>query len=121
MKIKSNPTKTVLTITVGFLVVFMASGWKWAVNVAGIIGISGLLSEYLARKIEWIWMKLAHILSLIVPNVMLTLLFYLFLFPMALLSRFFTKRNFLQLKNTENSTWFEENKVFNAKSMEHPW
>ena len=121
MKMKSNPTKTVLTITVGFLAVFVITKWNWALNTAAIIGIAGLFSDYLANKIEWVWMKLTYVLSLIVPNILLSVLFYLFLFPIALLAKLFSKKNFLQLKNIENTTWFTERKVFDAKSMENPW
>jgi hypothetical protein len=121
MKLKSNPTKTVLTITVGFLVVYFIAKWQWALSVAGIIGLAGLFSDFLAEKIEWLWMKITWILSLIVPNILLSLLFFLFLFPIALLMRITSKKNFLQLKNRGNTTWIADTKVFDAKSMENPW
>jgi len=121
MKIKSNPTKTVLTITVGFLVVYLISKWQWALSVAGIIGIAGLLSDFLAQKIEWVWMKLTWILSLIVPNILLTVLFFLFLFPIALLAKMSRNKNALQLKNPGESTWILQTKQFDRKSMENPW
>ncbi len=121
MNLKSNPTKTVLTITVGFLIVYLITKWSWALSVAGAIGLAGLLSDFLASKIEWLWMKLTWILSLIVPNILLSLLFFLFLFPVAILTRLFGKRNMLQLKNSDSTTWIEDRKEFDAKSMENPW
>jgi hypothetical protein len=121
MKLKSNPTKTVLTITVGFLVVYFIAKWQWALSVAGIIGLAGLFSDFLAEKIEWLWMKITWILSIIVPNILLSLLFFLFLFPIALLMRITSKKNFLQLKNRGNTTWIADTKEFDAKSMENPW
>lgn len=121
MKIKSNPTKTVLTITVGFLVVYLITKWQWALTVAGIVGLAGLFSDFLAEKIEWLWMKLTWVLSLIVPNILLSLLFFLFLFPVALLMKLTSKKNFLQLKNSDTTTWIAQTKVFDAKSMENPW
>ena len=42
------------------------------------IGLAGILSDTLSNKIEWVWMKLSHILSLIVPSVLLTILFTLY-------------------------------------------
>ncbi len=118
---KSNPTKTVLTITVGFLVVYLITKWQWSLTVASVVGLAGLFSDYLASKIEWVWMKITYVLSLIVPNILLSILFYLILFPIALLAKLFSKKNFLQLKNIENTTWFTERKVFDSKSMENPW
>ncbi len=68
MKMKSNPTKTVLTISVGFLIVYLItkSQYQWILIVSASVGIIGLISDYLASKIEWIWMKLTWILSLTV-------------------------------------------------------
>lgn len=120
---KSNPTKTVLTISVGFLIVYLItkSQYQWILIVSASVGIIGLISDYLASKIEWIWMKLTWILSLTVPNILLSLLFYLFLFPIAVLNKIFSKKNHLQLKNPKKTTWFQDDKVFDSKSMEHPW
>jgi len=120
MKLKSNPTKTVLTITVGFLVVYLIAKWPWALTVAGVIGLAGLFSDFLAQKIEWVWMKITWILSLIVPNILMSAIFFLFLFPVALLMRLMSKKNYLQLKNAD-TTWISETKAFDAKSLENPW
>ena len=121
MKMTSNPHKTLLTICTGLLIVFLISEWDWALNAAVAIGVLGLISEFLAKKIEWLWMKLAWVLSLIIPRILLSAIFYLFLFPVALLAKLFSKRNYLQLKNPEESVWIEEEKVFDAKGMENPW
>ena len=121
MKTKSNPIKTVLTITVGFIVVFLITKWQWSLTVALIIGIAGLFSDFFATKIDWLWMKLTWVLSLIIPNILLSLIFFLFLFPVALLMKLTGKKNFLQLKNEGNTTWIEQTKIFNVKSMENPW
>lgn len=121
MKLKSNPTKTVLTITVGFLVIHMITKFQWPLILAGLTGLAGLFSDFLAIKIEWLWMKLTWVLSLIVPNILLSLIFFLFLFPIALLMKLTGKKNFLQLKDQGNSTWIAQTKAFDAKSMEYPW
>lgn len=118
---KSNPPKTVLTITVGFLVVYYITKMPWAIAVAVIIGGLGLLSTTIAQKIEWLWMKLTWLLSLIVPNILLSVLFFLFLFPVAILTRLLGKKNLLQLKQPEQTTWIKDAKAFNPQSMENPW
>ena len=66
-------------------------------------------------------MKLTWVLSFIVPNILLSLIFFVFLFPIAILAKISSKKNFLQLKNSGNSTWIEETKIFDTKSMENPW
>ena len=120
-QINSNPVKTVLIITVGFVIVYMATKWTWAIKVSVLIGLLGLLSEYLAKKIDLFWMKLAWVLSLIIPNVLLTIIFYFFLTPLALLSRLFGKKNQLTLKNTERSLFNDHKIDFDKASFEKPW
>ena len=75
-KAKSEPIKTVLTITLGFLLLFIATKWKWTLTVSVMMGLAGLFSAFLAQKINLLWMKLAYILSLIVPNIVFGLIFY---------------------------------------------
>ena len=120
MKLKSNPSKTLLTIVTGFLVVYMITSVKWVLLIATVLGIVGVLSEFASKKIEWLWFKLTWILSFIVPNILLSIVFFLFLFPISLLAKLFSKSNALQLKNTE-STWIEVNKKFSKESLQNPW
>jgi predicted ferric reductase len=119
--IKSEPIKTVLVIVMGMLVVHFFTKWKWAIPISLVIGILGLSSSYLAEKIDYLWMKLAAFLGLIMPNVLLSIIFYLFLTPIALLSRIFGEKNQLSLKNTSSSLFKDHNKKFDKASFEKMW
>jgi len=66
-------------------------------------------------------MKLAWVLSLIIPNILLSSIFFLFLFPIALLSRLFGKKDPLMLKNPEKSVFRNQEKKFDKSSFENPW
>ena len=79
-KIKSNPVKTMLTISTGFLVVFIITKLNWVLLISLFIGLVGMFSTYLSEQIEFLWNKLAWLLGLIVPNILLSVIFYLFLF-----------------------------------------
>lgn len=118
---KSDPSKTVLTITVGFLVLYLIAKMQWMLTVSIVVGITGILSTYLAKQIDFLWMKLTWILGQIVPNILLSVIFYLFLFPVALLSRLFGKKNLLNLRNSEKSLFKDKNKEFDKASFEKPW
>lgn len=120
-QLKSDPIKTILVITVGMLVVYVATKWHPALVIALVIGLSGILSNYLAKKIDFLWMKLTWVLSLIVPNILLSIIFYVLLTPIALLSRIFSKNDQLFLKNTSQSTFKEYNKNFDKDSFKNPW
>lgn len=118
---KSDPVKTMLTISMGFLLVFLATKTRWVVFLSLGFGLIGLISTSLSKKIEFLWMKLAWVLSLIVPNILLSLLFYVFLFPIALLSKVFGAKDPLQLKKQSDSVFRTTDKTFDKATLEKPW
>jgi hypothetical protein len=118
---KPEPTKTILTITIGLLIIYLVTKHIWLLNAAILIGVIGLLSEHIATRIDFLWMKLAGLLSLFMPTILLTAIFYLFLTPIALLSRLFGEKNQLKLKNTETSLFKECSKYFDKTSFEKTW
>lgn len=122
-KKKSEPIKTVLTITVGFLAIYFITKQKhdWMLLVAFGVGFLGLLSTFLSEKIDFLWMKLTWILGLIMPNILLSIVFFIFLFPIAILARVFGKKDPLYLKNNYKSTYREINRGFDKASFEKPW
>ena len=117
---KDNSKSTMLVISMGFLVLHLVYSWQWAVIVSLVVGIVGVVSPLLSRKIEWAWMKLAQVLGYIVPNILLSVVFFLFLFPISLLSRLFTKDPLMLSKN--NETYFIDiNKEMDKKDIEKTW
>ena len=118
---KSNPIKTILIIVLGFLIIYLITKWQGWLNIALILGLAGFLSGYLAKKIDFIWMKLAWFLGLIIPNILLSVVFYLFLTPLALLSRIGKGKDHLMLKNTQSTLLKEHVKEFDKVSFEKPW
>ena len=113
--------KSTLTIVIGFILISNYYNYKPLFIVALIIGLIAVFSEKANDKIIWAWNKLAEVLGVIMPNVLLTLVFYLFLTPLALLNKINRKKNPLQLKNITNSTFISQRKQFTAESLEKIW
>jgi ABC-type multidrug transport system fused ATPase/permease subunit len=111
---------TMLIISMGFLFLYLILSWKWAIIVSFSVGIVGIASPFLSRKIEWAWMKLAHAMGYIVPNILLTLTFFLFLYPLSLLSRLFRKDP-LMLSKKYKSYFIDINKEMPKESFEKIW
>ena len=122
LSMKSGDTyRTILIIVVGFVVVYLITGWQWSILVALIIGGLSALSLKIAQFIELLWMKLSEVLGLIVPNILLSLIFYLMLTPIAFISRIFNK-DALRLKKSEVSLWNQRpDGRIEKKSFERPW
>jgi hypothetical protein len=116
-----NNYKSTLTIVIGFTLLSNYFANKQLLIFAIAIGIISILSEKANDKIILAWNKLAEVLGLIMPNVLLTLVFYLFLTPLALINRINNKKNPLQLKNDANSTFISQRKQFSPKSLEKIW
>lgn len=120
-KIKSNPIHTMLVITVGFILLYFIVKWKWFLLIAFTCGLTGIFSPFLSKQIDFLWMKLASLLSFIVPNILLGIIFYLFLFPLAMISKLFGDKDPLKLKYKGPSLYKDRAKQFDKTSFENPW
>tara|TARA_B100001564_G_C20355520_1_gene540897 strand:+ start:24 stop:389 length:366 start_codon:yes stop_codon:yes gene_type:complete len=119
-KIKSNPPKTALTISIGFIIVYLFIEENWSLYLSVFIGITGLFFGGLSKVIEKIWFKIAKVLGLFIPNIILTLIFFIFLFPISLLQKLFVSNN-LNFKNRPKSNYITTNKMFSSKDLKNPW
>lgn len=111
---------TILVISMGFLILYLIFSWQWAIIVSLVVGLIGIISSFLSQKIEWVWMKLAMVLGYIIPNILLSLVFFLFLFPISLFSKLFTKDP-LMLSNKHKTYFIEVNKELEKESFEKIW
>ncbi|MGM0579215.1 MAG: SxtJ family membrane protein [Bacteroidota bacterium] len=116
----SEKFRNVLVITAGFLLFYLFFELKLLLYIAVAIAVFGALSQKIAQAINWLWMKLAHILGWINTRILLSLIFYLFLTPIALFSRLFTKDP-LRLKQPKDSNFEERNHLYKQEELENIW
>ncbi|MCC5942704.1 MAG: hypothetical protein JJU37_14275 [Balneolaceae bacterium] len=118
--VKAVQTKsTVIVIIAGFLIAYLLFGWVFFLYSSIALSILGLFDRS-SRLVHRLWMGLAKILSYIIPNILLTLIFYLILFPLALISRI-GKSDPLMLKSEYKSYWVEDEGVPTKESFEKTW
>jgi hypothetical protein len=118
---KTDTSKsTILVISMGFLVLYLLFSWHWAVITSLITGIAGIVSTPLSRIIEKGWMKLSRLLSYFVPSIILGIIFFLFLFPISLISKLFTKDP-LMLSKKYKTHFISINKEIDKKYFEKTW
>jgi len=119
---QTKPYQTILIICLGFLGIYLyKETHRWALYTSFAVGLSGAFIPFLRKAIIWLWMKLAELLGLIMPNIILTLFFYLILTPIALLSRLFGSKDPLVLKNSQASLFKNRTTDFEKSSFEKPW
>ena len=118
---KLKAKSTILVIVVGFIIIYAYSKNYNFFRISIIIGLVGVISDSVSLLIDKIWFKISHILSLIIPNILLGSIFYLILFPIALLSRLFKKDDPLMLSNNKESMFKNKIQKFKNISFENPW
>jgi hypothetical protein len=116
-----NSYKSTLSIVVGFILISSYLEFRPLFILAILIGLIAIFSEKANNKIILIWTKLSEILSFIIPNLILSIVFYFFLTPLAIINRFFFNKNSLQLKNNSTSTFITKTKHFTIESLEKIW
>lgn len=105
----------------GFLILFLIYGWNWAILVSLGVGLAGVFSPRLSKKIDYLWLKLGGLMSLIIPPILLAIIFYLLLFPLAMLSRLFGNSDPLNLKNRTDSLFISSGKTYQKQDFEKIW
>ena len=121
MRIKSNPPLTILTIVFGLLLLNLFFEEQVIFYLCLFLSGIGVFSLLLSKLIEKIWFNISIILSQIIPNILLTIIFFLILTPLALFSRLFKSKTEFISKNDKPSTFKNQNKIFDKNSFERGW
>lgn len=117
---KKKSLETLLVLVGALIVIFWISPKKIYLLVALILILTGIISPFLSAKISWAWLKLAELIGSVMSKVILSLVFFVFLVPIALLYRL-TKKNPLLLKRKEGSYYIIRNKQYSPKDIENIW
>ncbi|MEO1052120.1 MAG: SxtJ family membrane protein [Bacteroidota bacterium] len=120
--------KSILVIVLGFAILYAVLDYRYKdyqyavyfLYVSIALGVLSLLITSFGDLLVKLWFKLAEILGYIPSKVLLSLVFFLFLFPLAWLSRRFSK-NPLQLKNDSDSVFVERNHTYTKEDLENIW
>jgi len=114
-------SKTLLVIVTGLLVLKFIFKSDYFLYAALIIGFISLLIPIVGDAIVWFWFKIAQVLGWINTRVILSIVFFTFVTPIALLSRVF-KRNMLQLNDKNAKSVFAiRNHTYTKEDLEETW
>jgi hypothetical protein len=113
--------ETILVLMVALGVFYWIFKESYLLIAAGVLGVIGIFIPYLAEKIHWAWMKLAHALGYVMNKVLLTLVYCIFLLPLSLLQKAFGKKTGIRLKPGSTSYFTERNFTYTKDSMENVW
>jgi hypothetical protein len=111
----------VLTISTGFVVLYMINGHRYFLTAAVIISIAALLSPYIAAKINQGWTWIGKMLGHVTNTVILSTLYFLLLVPIALISNRKRKKAFFLKNAPQGSSFTERGHTYTGKDMENIW
>lgn len=117
---QKGPYTTMLVLTTGFLIIYLALNFHWSVYLSLTFGIIGIISEPLSLIIEKLWFKIADLLGSIMPKLILSIIFYLLLTPIAFFYKLFNK-NIIRLSNSNESTFNDYQNNFSKENIEKIW
>jgi hypothetical protein len=123
---KLSDYKTLETISV-LALASLIIGLVFKLHIFYVISLLLLLIGLFLKRVSALiangWMKFAHILGTINTRILLFLIFYLFLTPIALLYRIF-KGDFMMLRRDEEkrkSYWMKRDHQYKPKDLENVW
>jgi hypothetical protein len=119
-RVKVLETTLVLILALG-VIYWKFNGHSGVLIAAGILGIIGLFVPVLAEKIHWLWMKLAEGIGYVMSKVILTIIFFIFLIPLAFAARLTRKNNHIKMKKDKTTYFKERNFTYTKESLENIW
>ncbi len=120
---RHNNSKVILVIVVGFLALsFIFPSQKVVFTYISLgIGVFSLLSSTTENAIVWVWDKIALVLGWINTRIILSLVFFIFLTPIAILKKVFSAKDPMKLKNRHESTYVNRSHTYTKKDLENIW
>ena len=115
-----NTHEVILSIVCLCLVLYLISGNHYFASVGLAIGVFALLSDKVRNIIVTIWSKVLLVLGKVNGFVLLSLVFFLILSPIAFVYRIFNKDS-LSLKPKAGSYFAVRDHTFAKSDLENPW
>ncbi len=118
--------KTILVIVIGFTALGWFINYKWQKEtyldeIAFGIGLISIFIPPAAKAIEWAWLKFAMGLGWVNSRILLSVVYFVFLLPIAWLSRLFTNDPLMLKAKKSSSLYATRNHLYKKEDLENIW
>ncbi|RYY09535.1 MAG: hypothetical protein EOO04_38245 [Chitinophagaceae bacterium] len=113
--------KAQLVIVTGLVVLYFIFKSVYWLYAAAAIGLLSVFIPVAGNGIVWVWFKIAEILGNINGKIILTVLFWVFLVPIALFYRLFAKNPLAVKRTGKASLYHERNHTYTKEDLEQTW
>ena len=120
MKTKERAYQTILVIVLGFSLISWYLDIKALFYFALGINLISLVFSSIALFIDKFWYGLAEFMGKHVPKIVLSIVYFFILLPIALLSKSKTKKNLI-IDKVKNSTFININKKYSKDDLKNLW
>jgi hypothetical protein len=121
MEQRGKHIETLLVIATGMTIFFFITDRIALLYVGVGVAAIGLLVPIAAKAIHWLWMGIAKVGGFINSHIILGLVFFLILTPLALLRRL-GRKDLLQLRKKSSGSYFTtRDHRYTGKDLEKPW
>lgn len=118
---EADKAKAQLVIVTGMLVLYFIFESPWFLYIGGFVGVGSIAIPALGDLIVKGWYKIAEILGAINGRILLSLVFFVVLFPVAVLARMGNKNPLHLKKESGNSVFKDRNHKYVPADMDKVW
>ena len=121
---KPSPLRTFETISI--LAFFSIAAGLWFrlpgfFYLALLLLFLALFVKKAATWLTWGWLRFSHLIGTVNTRIILTLIFFLFLTPIAFVYRLFHGDSLKIKKNTSDSNWFHRDHTYEKSDLDKAW
>jgi hypothetical protein len=124
MKLSRSTTQAAQTVFLLILATVIGYLWKqhvYFLYTAVLLSIGGFLSPAFVLFVDKIWMRIGWLMGQIIPKVLLSIIFYLVLTPLALLSKLIGEKDPMQIRKPTSSLFKEATPLVSKESFKKMW
>lgn len=125
MKVTTEERKTSLEVICVLAVAFSAAGLYFNSRTLSLVSLAlmliGVLFQKLTLLISKAWLKFSSVLGTVNTRIILTVIFYLFLTPIAFLFRLCNDDSMKIAKNNQASLWDKREHTYTGEDLEKLW
>ncbi len=119
----SERFKNIGVLIIGFLIIYWFTKTKIFLYIPIVVGVLSLISSTLADWILKIWFAIGHIMGSIMSKIILTVVYYFILCPIAFLYQLFKNdpMSLRQVNKKKDSLFIIRKHTFTKKDIINPW
>lgn len=111
---------SLIVITIGFGLLYFFFRKEWMLVPVGMSFVGFLISS-IGEFIHLSWMMIAKVLGFINSRILLSIIFFVILTPIALLMRLLGKSSFVKSAGTADSLFVTRNHLYTKADLENPF